>query len=139
MTALKELYRCEICGNVVEMVNEGVGELVCCGQPMGKLEAKTEDQGQEKHVPVVEDTGKATCSCDSCGEENICIKVKVGSVEHPMEAAHYIKFIEVLTKDKVARAELKPGDKPEAHFCCIAKEDITEVREFCTVHMLWKS
>ena len=139
MTALREIYRCEVCGNVVEMVNEGVGELVCCGQPMGKLEAKTEDQGQEKHVPVVEDTGKATCSCDSCGEENICIKVKVGSVEHPMEAAHYIKFIEVLTKDKVARTELKPGDKPEAHFCCIAKEDIIEVREFCTVHMLWKS
>jgi len=139
MTQLRELYRCEICGNVVEVANEGAPSLVCCGQPMGKMQAKTQDQGLEKHVPVVEETGTTECSCEACGDENVCIKVKVGSVEHPMEEAHYIKFIEVLTKDKVFRAELKPGMKPEAHFCCVSKKDIVEVREFCTVHMLWKA
>jgi superoxide reductase len=139
MTQLREIYRCEVCGNVVEVMNEGAPSLVCCDQPMVKLEAKTEDEGLEKHVPVIEETGKAECSCEECGDQNTCIKVKVGSVEHPMEAKHYIKCIEVLTKDKVLRAELKPGDKPEAHFCCIAKDDIVEVREFCTVHMLWKA
>jgi len=124
MTQLRELYRCEICGNVVEIAHEGAPSLVCCGQPMGKLEAKTEDAGLEKHVPVIEDA--------DCG-----ILVKVGSVEHPMEEKHFIKFIEVLTKDKVLRAELKPGQKPEACFCA-SKDDVVEVREFCTVHMLWK-
>ena len=139
MTILREIYRCEVCGNVIEILNEGAPTLVCCGKPMAKLEAKTEDTGAEKHVPVVEDTGKSTCTCDCCGEENVCIKVKVGSVEHPMEEDHYIKFIEVLTKDKVRRAELKPGQKPGAHFCCISKDDIVEIREFCTTHMLWKA
>ncbi|MBD3296421.1 MAG: hypothetical protein GF392_03550, partial [Candidatus Omnitrophica bacterium] len=125
--------------NVVEIVNEGQPALVCCDQPMEKLEPRTEDKGQEKHVPVVDETGKAECSCDTCGDENVCIKVKVGSNEHPMEEDHYIKFIEVLTKNEVLRKELKPGMKPEAHFCCVSREDIVEVREFCTVHMLWKA
>lgn len=125
MTQLREIYRCEVCGNVIEIVNEGQPALVCCNQPMVKLEAKTEDTGQEKHVPVIE-------------EGDCCIKVKVGSVEHPMEEKHYIKCIEVLTADQVLRAELKPGQKPEAEFC-VKKEDVVEVREFCTVHMLWKS
>jgi superoxide reductase len=125
MTQLRELYRCEICANVVEIAHEGATSLVCCGQPMGKLDAKTQDEGKEKHVPVIEET-------------ECCVKVKVGSAEHPMEEKHYIKFIEVLTKNQVLRAELKPGQKPEADFC-VAKSDIIEVREFCTVHMLWKS
>ncbi|MCK5580461.1 MAG: desulfoferrodoxin [Candidatus Omnitrophica bacterium] len=125
MTQLRELYRCEVCGNVVEVVNEGQPSLVCCNQPMVKLEPKTEDAGGEKHVPVVE-------------EADCCIKVKVGSVEHPMEEKHYIKCIEVLTQDKVMRAELSPGQKPEAEFC-VKKSDVIEVREFCTIHGLWKS
>ncbi|MEA3489431.1 MAG: desulfoferrodoxin [Candidatus Omnitrophota bacterium] len=125
MTQLRELYRCEICGNVVEIAHEGAPALVCCEQPMIKLEAKTGDEGKEKHVPVVEETDSG-------------IKVKVGSVGHPMEEKHYIKFIEVLAKDKVLRAELNPGQAPMAEFC-VAKPDIIEVREFCTVHMLWKS
>ena len=99
MTKLRELYKCDVCGNVVEITHEGAPSLVCCNEPMKKLEAKTADQGLEKHVPVVE-------SADSG------IKVKVGSVEHPMEEKHYIKFIEVMTKDKVLRAELAPGMKP---------------------------
>ena len=92
---------------------------------MQKLEAKTADEGKEKHVPVVEETSDG-------------IKVKVGGVAHPMEEKHYIKFIEVLTKDKVLRAELAPGQAPEAGFC-VKKNDVIGTREFCTVHMLWKA
>lgn len=125
MTHLREIYRCSICNNVVEVLHEGAPDLTCCGQLMDKLEAKTEDQGQEKHVPVVEETDSG-------------IIVKVGSVEHPMEENHYIKFIEVLTKDKVVKAELNAGDKPEAVFC-VKKTDVVEIREFCTTHMLWRS
>ncbi len=125
MTKLRELYFCEICKNLVEIVQEGKPALVCCGEPMKKLEPKTEDQGNEKHVPVVEDMGGK-------------VKVKVGDVAHPMEDKHYINFIEVLTEDRVYRAELKPGQKPEAEFP-VAKGDIKEVREFCNIHMLWKA
>ena len=124
MTVLRELYYCEICNNLVEIVQEGSPALVCCGQDMIKLVAKTEDQGLEKHVPVVEKSGSG-------------VLVKVGSVEHPMEEKHHIKFIEVLTKNMVYRAELKPGEKPQAEFP-VKFEDITEVREFCNVHSLWK-
>lgn len=125
MTQLRELYRCEVCGNIVEVVNEGATALVCCGEPMIKLEAKTEDQGREKHVPVVEETDSG-------------IKVKVGSIEHPMEDKHYIKFIEILLKDRIIRKELKPGQAPEVK-CCAAKSDVIEVREFCSIHGLWKN
>jgi superoxide reductase len=125
MTQLRQLYRCNVCGNVVEVLNEGAPDLHCCGELMGELEAKTEDAGLEKHVPVMEETSSG-------------VLVKVGSVEHPMEEKHYIKFIEVMTSGKVARAELKPGDKPEAAFS-FKKNEITGVREFCTVHMLWKA
>jgi len=92
MTQLRELYRCDICGNVVEIAHEGASDLVCCGKPMVKLEAKTEDEAREKHVPVIEEAGNG-------------IKVKVGSVEHPMEDKHYIKFIEILRKDRIMRKE----------------------------------
>lgn len=124
MTELRELYYCEICHNLVEIVQEGSPALVCCGQDMTKLVAKTEDQGLEKHVPVVEN-------------ESSGILVKVGSVEHPMEDKHHIKFIEVLTKKMVYRFELKPGEKPEALFP-VELNDVIEVREFCNIHGLWK-
>ncbi len=125
MTILRELYKCNICGNVVEITHEGAPSLVCCGQPMDKLEAKTQDEGKEKHVPVVEEAGGG-------------VKVQVGSTEHPMEDKHYIKFIEVLTADKVVRAELKAGMKPAAKFN-VPRSEIVEVREYCTVHDLWKT
>ncbi|MCP4650867.1 MAG: desulfoferrodoxin [PVC group bacterium] len=125
MTQLREIYRCEICGNVVEVISEGQPALVCCNQPMDRMLAKTEDTGSEKHVPVIEESEGKT-------------KIKVGSVAHPMEEKHYIKFIEVLTKEKVLRVELKPGQTPEA-FTCAKPEDIIEVREFCTIHGLWKN
>lgn len=125
MTKLNEIYRCDICKNLVEVVGEGSAPLVCCGKDMQLLEAKTRDEGLEKHVPVIEKTDKG-------------IKVKVGEVEHPMQEDHYITFIEVLVDGKVYRKELKPGEKPEMEVCCIEPSSIT-AREFCNLHMLWSS
>ncbi|MCO5387245.1 desulfoferrodoxin [Desulfosporosinus sp.] len=125
MTNLRELYVCSICGNVIEVVNSGASSLVCCNKPMEKLEAGTKDASLEKHVPVIE-------------AENGGIKVKVGSVAHPMEEKHSIRFIEVLTKDQVLRAELEPGQAPEASFL-VSADDVVEVREYCNIHGLWKA
>jgi len=120
----RQIYKCNICGNIVEVLHVGGGELVCCGQPMQLLEEKTEDEGKEKHVPVIEKTENG-------------IKVKVGSVPHPMEENHYIEWIEVITNSDVYRKFLKPGDLPEAEFN-IKDEQIT-VRIYCNLHGLWKS
>ena len=124
VTQRSQVYKCEICGNIVEVLHAGKGELVCCGQPMKLLEEKTKEEGKEKHVPVIEKTGKG-------------ILVKVGSVPHPMEAKHYIEWIEVQSGDKILRKYLKPGDKPDAEFE-IPAEGVT-VREYCNVHGLWKA
>lgn len=122
MTEKLEIYECEICGNIVEVLHEGKGQLVCCGQPMKLLEGKTEEQGKEKHLPVVEKTGKG-------------VKVRVGSVPHPMEEKHYIEWIEVVTSNVALHKFLKPGDKPETEF--ETKEEIVQVREYCIIHGLW--
>ncbi len=122
MTERLQVYKCEICGNIVEILHEGVGELVCCGQPMKLMEEKTEDEGKEKHVPVLEKTDKD-------------VKVKVGSVPHPMEEKHYIEWIEVVTKDGIARKFLKPGRVPEAEF--EVEGEIVQIREYCNLHGLW--
>lgn len=124
MTIIRELYKCSVCSNVVEVVHQGATALVCCNKPMEKLDAKEEETGREKHLPVIEDLGNG-------------ILVKVGSVEHPMEEKHSIRFIEVLTKDQVLRAELVPGQKPAVEFA-IKPEDVVEVREYCNLHGLWK-
>ena len=125
MTNLRELYVCNICGNVIEVVNTGASSLVCCNQPMTKMEPGAKDASLEKHVPVIESVDGG-------------IKVKVGSVAHPMEEKHYIVFIEVLTKDQVLRAELNPNQAPEAIFL-VKASDVLEVREYCNVHGLWKT
>ena len=122
-TIIRDLYKCSICGNVVEVVDDGALSLVCCGKPMEKMNAHFEDMGNEKHVPVVESINNG-------------IEVKVGAIEHPMEEKHSIRFIEVLTPNMVLRAELKPGQKPEAQFP-VAKESVIEVREYCNLHGLW--
>jgi len=122
MTELNQIYKCEVCGNIVEMVHTGAGKLVCCGQPMKLMEDKVEEQGYEKHLPVVEMTDAGTI-------------VKVGSVPHPMEEKHYIEWVEIITNDRVVRKQLKPGDVPEVKFCI--KEGIIKVREFCNIHLLW--
>jgi superoxide reductase len=118
-----EVYKCSTCGNMVEVVRGGGGGLVCCGKPMEKLVAKTADLGKEKHVPVIEDASGG-------------IKVKVGSVPHPMEEKHYIEWIEILLDNKAYRQFLHPGQAPEAFFNMPAGG--VKAREFCNVHGLWE-
>lgn len=125
MIALRQIYHCPICGNVVEVLFAGGGELVCCGEPMKLLEGNTVDAAKEKHVPVLEDLGDK-------------VKVSVGSVPHPMEEKHYITFIEVHTENKVYRKELKPGDAPEAIFR-VKLSKVLYAREYCNLHGLWKN
>jgi len=124
MTELKQIYRCNICGNIVEVLHAGVGQLVCCGQPMELLTEKTEEMGLEKHVPVIKKTEKG-------------MRVKVGSVPHPMEQKHYIELIEIIVDGRLYRKFLKPGDRPEAEFEITAEK--IEAREYCNIHGLWKS
>ena len=124
MTKEKQIYKCNICGNIVEVLHAGVGQLVCCGQPMEVLAEKTEDVGKEKHVPVIEIKD---------GE----ITVKVGSVPHPMEEKHYIEWIEVIIDGESYRKFLRPGDKPEATFKTVTKPEKIEAREYCNIHGLW--
>ena len=124
MTQLNQIYKCNVCGNMVSVVHTGVGELVCCGQPMQLLKAKTQEEGQEKHLPVVEKTPKG-------------IKVKVGAIPHPMEEKHYIEWIAVVADGKTYRQFLKPGTPAEATFEIETKE--FEVFEYCNIHGLWKA
>jgi superoxide reductase len=124
MTKVNQVYKCDVCGNIVEVLHAAVGELVCCGQPMKLLNEKTEDMGQEKHVPVVEKTDNG-------------IKVKVGEVPHPMEESHYIEWVQVIDGEKVHRKFLKAGEAPEAEF--EVKSENILVREYCNVHGLWKA
>jgi len=119
-----EIYKCELCGNIVEVLHEGKGELVCCHQPMKLMTENTVDASREKHVPVIENVENG-------------IKVSVGSVAHPMEEKHYIEWIEIIADGKAYRKFLNPGDAPEAVFCIDAAE-IT-AREYCNLHGLWKA
>ncbi|MBS3121356.1 desulfoferrodoxin [Candidatus Woesearchaeota archaeon] len=124
MTELNQIYKCSVCGNMVEVVNASGGTLVCCGQQMQLLKENTTDASLEKHVPVIEKTNNG-------------VRVKIGSVAHPMEEKHYIQWIEIIADGKVYKKYLKPGDKPEAEFCTSAKT-IT-AREYCNLHGLWKA
>ncbi|HUS52130.1 MAG TPA: desulfoferrodoxin [Candidatus Bathyarchaeia archaeon] len=124
MTELNQVYKCNVCGNIVTVLHPGAGELVCCGQPMELQVEKTKDEGLEKHVPVIEKT-------------EMGVKVKVGSVPHPMEEAHFIEWIEVVADSKVYRQFLKPGIFPEVEFTI--KADRITAREYCSLHGLWKS
>jgi superoxide reductase len=119
-----QVYKCELCGNMVEVIHGGKGELVCCGQPMKLLIENSVDAAKEKHVPVIEKTGNG-------------FKVKIGSVPHPMEEKHYIEWIEVIADGKAYRQFLKPGEAPEAFFE-ISASNIT-AREYCNLHGLWKA
>jgi superoxide reductase len=118
-----QIYKCAVCGNIVEVLHGGAGELVCCGQPMGLLDEKTADATTEKHVPVIEKVDGG-------------YKVKVGSVPHPMEEKHYIEWIELLADGGAYRQFLEPGMPPEAMFNIEA--DSVSAREYCNVHGLWK-
>jgi superoxide reductase len=124
MVQLKEVYKCMVCGNIVEVIHASDGELVCCGQPMELLAETVQDAGNEKHVPVIEKTATG-------------VHVKVGSIPHPMEEKHYIEWIELHADEAVYRRFLKPGEKPEAQFSVSAKQ--LSARDYCNVHGLWKS
>jgi superoxide reductase len=123
MTERKQVYKCLVCGNIVEVLHEGVGELVCCNQPMVLMKENTVDAPEEKHVPVIEKTEDG-------------VRVKVGSVEHPMITEHYIEWIEITADGKSYKQFLNPGDKPEATFRIKAEK--VEAREYCNLHGLWK-
>lgn len=117
------MYRCAVCGNIVEVVNEADGELSCCGSEMNLLAENATDAATEKHVPVIEKVEGG-------------YRVTVGEVEHPMTDAHYIQWIELVTPNEVLRRYLAPTDRPVAEF----KTDATDVyaREYCNLHGLWK-
>ncbi|MDD2678310.1 MAG: desulfoferrodoxin [Candidatus Nanoarchaeia archaeon] len=124
MAKLNEIYKCNVCGNIVELVHASKGELVCCNEPMQLMKERTKDLGNEKHVPIVQaKKGK--------------IIVKVGSIEHPMIKKHYIEWIQIIADGKSFKQFLKPGNKPIAEFCIKAKK-IT-AREYCNIHGLWKN
>ncbi|HUW21367.1 MAG TPA: desulfoferrodoxin [Candidatus Bathyarchaeia archaeon] len=124
MVQRNQIYRCNICGNIIQILHVGGGQLVCCGQPMEPLVEKTQDQGREKHVPVIEKTETG-------------VKVKVGSVAHPMEETHFVEWIEIIANGKTYRQFLSPGQLPEAEFPVQTKE--ISAREYCNLHGLWKN
>ena len=126
MTKINEVYKCSVCGNIVEVLHTGAGELVCCGKPMNLQNEKSNDEGEEKHLPVIEKEGNK-------------LTVKVGSVPHPMEEDHYIEWIEINMLDvgRIAKKYLKAGDAPEVEFH--VRGDKFEIRAYCNKHGLWKS
>jgi len=119
-----EVFKCEACGNIVEVVEGGDGELVCCGEPMKRMTENTVDAAKEKHVPVIE-------------SEPSGVHVTVGDVPHPMEEKHYIQWIELVAVGKAYRQFLEPGEPPRAFFPVDA-EKLT-AREYCNLHGLWKA
>lgn len=123
MTKRFEIYKCKICGNIVEVLHEGIGNLVCCDEPMIFQKENSTDGATEKHVPVIE-----------TNEEGV--EIKVGSAPHPMTSEHYIEWIEISTEKGESKKFLRPGDKPEASFPVKTK---VKSREYCNLHGLWKS
>ena len=123
MTQKLEIYKCEICGNIVEVIHSGEGELVCCGQPMKQTVENTVDAAKEKHVPVIEKVPGG-------------FKVKVGSAAHPMEEKHFIEWIQITAADKTYRQFLNPGQTPAATF--MVEAATVTAREYCNLHGLWK-
>ena len=121
-----KFYKCEICGKIVAMVKETPVDTMCCGQAMRELVPGTTDGATEKHVPVYTLEGNT-------------VKVKVGSVEHPMTGAHHIEWIAIETENGNQRRELKPGDKPEATFALVPRDKVKSVYEYCNLHGLWKT
>jgi superoxide reductase len=119
-----EIYKCNVCGNIVEVMHGGQGELVCCGQPMQLIQPGTVDAAREKHVPVIEKTEQG-------------YKVSVGSVAHPMEEKHYIEWIELVGDGISYTAFLQPGQAPEAEFCIQASQ--VTAKEYCNIHGLWQA
>lgn len=124
MAKRMEVYKCEVCGNIVEVVHEGAGQMVCCNRPMTLVVENTVDASKEKHVPVIEKIDGG-------------YRVIIGSIPHPMEEKHYIEWIELTADGKSYREFLKPGAIPEAIFKIEANQ--VTAREYCNIHGLWKA
>ncbi len=124
MAKQKQIFKCNVCGHIIEVLHEGVGQLVCCNQPMELQIEKSQDEGQEKHLPVIEKTDNG-------------FKIKIGSVPHPMTAEHYIEWIEIVADGKSYKTFLKSGDAPEAEFYITAEK--INARAYCNIHGLWKN
>lgn len=124
MTEKNQIYKCNICGNMVEIVHSGAGELVCHSQALALQQENTVEADQEKHIPVI-------------GKNDDGFLVSVGSIDHPMVDEHYIEWIEIILDGFVYRQDLKPGDKPEAQF--YFKGQNISARAYCNLHGLWKS
>ncbi|MBQ9280825.1 MAG: desulfoferrodoxin [Treponema sp.] len=122
---MAQFFKCKKCGKIIEIVNKGCPVLVCCGDEMTELKANTTDGASEKHVPVIETNGNS-------------VTVKVGSAVHPMEADHYIQWIEIETDKGVQRKYLTPGEEPKAQFT-LTGEKLLAAYEFCNKHGLWKA
>jgi len=122
MAQIKGIYRCNVCGNITFVLHSGGGVMVCCEHEMELLQAKNTDDGQEKHVPVIEKTDNGYL-------------VKIGSIPHPMEDTHYIEWIELIADGRSYFKFLNPGDAPQAEFCLEANH--VSAREYCNVHGLW--
>lgn len=124
MAKQKQIFKCNVCGHIIEVLREGVGELVCCNQPMELKAEKNQDEGKEKHVPIIEKTDNG-------------YKIKIGSIPHPMLPEHYIEWIEITANGKSYKKFLTPGEAPEAEFC-VETEKIS-ARAYCNVHGLWQA
>ena len=123
MTEINQIYKCNVCGNIVQVIHAGANSLVCCGQPMELQTENTVDASLEKHVPIIEKTANG-------------VKIKVGAVPHPMEEKHYIEWIEATSEEgDIDKIFLKPGMKPEAKF----RFKVKSARAYCNIHGLWKS
>lgn len=125
MTKKNQMYKCDICGIITEVMHSGAWELSCCGKAMNLVTENTEEAATEKHIPIIK-------------EINEWVEILVGSIDHPMIDTHYIEWIEVITNKSISRKELYPWDKPRVKFA-IPKEDIISVRAYCNIHWLWKN
>lgn len=125
MTEKGQVYRCDVCENIVTVLSPGDGNLVCCNVPMQLLKEKNTEDGAIKHRPIIE-------------KQDGIVKVKVGEVPHPMEENHYIEWVELTIDNQVFMQFLKPGDQPEVEFSVDPDADIN-VRSYCNIHGLWKS
>lgn len=124
MAELMQVYKCDVCGNIVEVLHSGKGELTCCGKAMSLIKENSVDASREKHVPMVERAGQE-------------VMVKVGSVQHPMEENHFIEWIELISGEEVCRKALKPGETPEAKFTVSSNK--AGARAYCNLHGLWRA
>lgn len=130
MTQFKQIYKCPICGNIIEVLHQGAGTLVCCGKPMELEISKYKDEGAEKHLPVIENLPPGAGGTNG-------VKIKIGKIAHPMTAEHHIEWIEITTVDgKSGKKFLNPGELPEADF--YTPKNILGVRAYCNIHGLWE-